>query len=154
MVKKCPQCNVDNGDNAIFCSSCGTRLSGARPGIMGGKPVPSGSASRVNIGFVMTIIGGFLVVLGSLILPWVLNFLGISIPWGPPVLPVWVLVGSGVILGLFVILSSVLIYMPGYEGIGGILAIVFSILSIMVLGGLIFGTILGLLGGLMAILKK
>lgn len=57
-------------------------------------------------------------------------------------------------MGLFVILSSVLIYMPGYEGIGGILAIVFSILSIMVLGGLIFGTILGLLGGLMAILKK
>jgi len=53
-----------------------------------------------------------------------------------------------------VILSSVLIYMPGYEPIGGMLAIVFSILSIMVLGGLIFGTILGLLGGLMAILKK
>ncbi len=73
---------------------------------------------------------------------------------GPPILPSWALVGIGVILGLFVILSSVLIYMPGYEPIGGMLAIVFSILSIMVLGGLIFGTILGLLGGLMAILKK
>jgi hypothetical protein len=155
MVKKCLRCNGDNDDNAIFCSSCGTRLSGARPAVVfGGKPGQSDLAARASIGFVMTIIGGFLIILGSLILPWVLSFLAISLPWGPPILPSWALVGIGVILGLFVILSSVLIYMPGYEPIGGMLAIVFSILSIMVLGGLIFGTILGLLGGLMAILKK
>jgi len=48
----------------------------------------------------------------------------------------------------------VLIFQPGFESIGGILAIVFSVLSIVVLGGFMFGTILGLLGGLMAILKK
>jgi hypothetical protein len=66
----------------------------------------------------------------------------------------WALVAVGVLLGLFMILSSVLIYMPGFEVIGGILAIVFSVLSLMVLGGLIFGTLFGLLGGLMAVLKK
>jgi hypothetical protein len=69
-------------------------------------------------------------------------------------MPSWAPVLIGIGLGMFVIMSSVLIYMPGYEALGGILAIVFSILSIMVLGGLIFGTILGLLGGLMAVLKK
>jgi len=154
MVKKCLRCNADNDDNAIFCSSCGTRLSGARPGILGARPAATELAARASIGFVMTIIGGFLIVLGSMILPWILSFLGISLPWGPPILQPWALIGIGVVLGLFVIMSSVLIYMPGFETIGGILAIVFSILSIMVLGGLIFGTILGLLGGLMAILKK
>jgi len=154
MVKKCLRCNADNDDNAIFCSSCGTRLSGARPGILGARPATTELAARASIGFVMTIIGGFLIVLGSMILPWILSFLGISLPWGPPILQPWALIGIGVVLGLFVIMSSVLIYMPGFETIGGILAIVFSILSIMVLGGLIFGTILGLLGGLMAILKK
>jgi hypothetical protein len=155
MVKKCLRCNADNGDNAIFCSSCGTRLSEARPGIMGGKPVPLGSASRVSIGFVMTIIGGFLIVLGSLALSYVSTFIwGFATPPWFATMPSWAPVLIGIGLGMFVIMSSVLIYMPGYEGIGGILAIVFSILSIMVLGGLIFGTIFGLLGGLMAILKK
>jgi hypothetical protein len=110
--------------------------------------------SRVSIGFIMTIIGGFLIVLGSLVLPWILGWMMISIPWGPPIIPMWALVATGIVLGLLVILCSVLIYMPGFEGIGGILAIVFSILSLMVFGGLIFGTVLGLMGGLMAIMKK
>lgn len=155
MVKKCLRCNADNDDNAVFCSSCGTRLSGARPGILGRAVAPSSDiGSRASIGFIMVIIGGFLIVLGSLLLPWILTFLGVSLPWGPPVVPMWVLVAMGVVLGLFVILSSVLIYQPGFESIGGILAIVFSLLSIMVLGGVLFGTLLGLLGGLMAILKK
>lgn len=155
MVKKCLRCNADNDDNAVFCSSCGTRLSGVRPGILGRAALSSTDVgSRASIGFIMVIIGGFLIVLGSLLLPWILTFMGISLPWGPPVVPMWVLVAMGVVLGLFVILSSVLIYQPGFESIGGILAIVFSLLSIMVLGGVLFGTLLGLLGGLMAILKK
>lgn len=154
MVKKCLRCNADNDDNAVFCSSCGTRLSGARPGIIGARPAISTDLSRASIGFIMVIIGGFLIVLGSLVLPAILSFMAIGLPWGPPTLPMWALVAVGVLLGLFVILSSVLIYMPGYEVIGGILAIVFSVLSLMVLGGLIFGTLFGLLGGLMAILKK
>ena len=154
MVKKCLRCNADNDDNAIFCSSCGTRLSGARPGILGPRPATAELAARASIGFIMAIVGGFLIVLGSLVLPAILTFLAITLPWGPPILPMWALVAVGVLLGLFVILSSVLIYMPGFEVIGGILAIVFSVLSLMVLGGLIFGTLFGLLGGLMAILKK
>jgi len=155
MVKKCLRCNADNDDNAIFCSSCGTRLSGARPGILGARPATAELAARASIGFVMTIIGGFLIVLGSLGLSYISGYI-----WGTPVppwftgMPIWAAVAVGVVFGLFVIMSSVLIYQPGFESIGGILAIVFSILSIVVLGGFLFGTILGLLGGLMAILKK
>jgi len=155
MTKKCLRCNADNDDNAIFCSSCGTRLSGARPGILAGKPAGFELASRASIGFVMTIIGGFLIVLGSLGLSYISSYVwGSSVPPWFTSMPSWAPMLIGIGLGLFVILSSVLIYMPGYEVIGGILAIVFSLLSVMVLGGLIFGTILGLLGGLMAVLKK
>jgi len=155
MVKKCLRCNADNDDNAIFCSSCGTRLSGARPGILGARPGAAELAARASIGFVMTIIGGFLIVLGSLGLSYISIYI-----WSTPVppwfagMPTWAALGVGVVFGLFVILSSVLIYQPGFESIGGILAIVFSVLSIVVLGGFMFGTVLGLLGGLMAILKK
>ncbi len=83
MVKKCLRCNGDNDDNAIFCSSCGTRLSGARPGVFVAKPGQGDLTARASIGFVMTIIGGFLIILGSLILPWVLSFLAIGLPWAP-----------------------------------------------------------------------
>jgi len=154
MVRKCLRCNADNDDNAIFCSSCGTRLSGARPGVFGRPPTVELGA-RASIGFVMAIIGGFLIVLGSLGLSWISNYI-----WAAPVppwftgMPLWTAVAIGVIFGLLVIMSSVLIFQPGFESIGGILAIVFSVLSIVVLGGFMFGTILGLLGGLMAILKK
>jgi len=158
MVKKCLRCNADNDDNAIFCSSCGTRLSGARPGILGARPAAAELAARASIGFVMTIIGGFLIVLGSVALPLVSEKIwgvGWTLPpWLQGFMPTWAAVAIGVLLGLFVIMSSVLIYLPGFEVIGGILAVVFSILSILFLGGLVFGTMLGLLGGLMAILKK
>ncbi len=155
MVKKCLRCNADNDDNAIFCSSCGTRLSGVRPGILGARPVTAELAARASIGFVMTIIGGFLIVLGSLGLSYISAYIwGTSVPPWFAGMPVWAALGVGVIFGLFVILSSVLIYQPGFESMGGILAIVFSVLSIVVLGGFMFGTVLGLLGGLMAILKK
>jgi len=155
MVKKCLRCNADNDDNAIFCSSCGTRLSGVRPGILGARPVTAELAARASIGFVMTIIGGFLIVLGSLGLSYISAYIwGTTVPPWFAGMPVWAALGVGVIFGLFVILSSVLIYQPGFESMGGILAIVFSVLSIVVLGGFMFGTVLGLLGGLMAILKK
>jgi len=118
-------------------------------------PPPRELAVRASIGFVMTIIGGFLIVLGSLGLSYISAYIwGTTVPPWFAGMPVWAALGVGVIFGLFVILSSVLIYQPGFESIGGILAIVFSILSIVVLGGFLFGTILGLLGGLMAILKK
>ena len=134
-------------------------MSGARPGMWGRSPgaVTPGDlgASKAGIGFIMTIIGGFIIVLGSFLLTFISLFL-----FGTP-LPPWLMpigaaaaIGMGVVFGLLVILSSILIYQPGYEMIGGILAIVFSILSLVVLGGVLFGTILGILGGLMAIMKK
>jgi hypothetical protein len=59
------------------------------------------------------------------------------------------------ILALVVIAGAILIYMPGYEVIGGILVLVFSIVSLFfTLGGLIIGMILGIVGGALGIAKK
>ena len=44
--------------------------------------------------------------------------------------------------------------MPGKEVIGGILVIIFSILSIVIGGGFIIGLILGIIGGILGLAKK
>jgi hypothetical protein len=48
MVKKCLRCNGDNDDYAVFCSSCGTRLSGMRPSILRDRPVTTEVATSVR----------------------------------------------------------------------------------------------------------
>jgi hypothetical protein len=44
--------------------------------------------------------------------------------------------------------------MPGKEIIGGIIVLIFSIISIVALGGFIIGMILGIIGGILGLLKK
>jgi len=61
----------------------------------------------------------------------------------------------GLILGILVIVGAILIYMPGKEVIGGILVLVFSIISLFfTAGGLFIGLILGIIGGALGIAKK
>ena len=61
----------------------------------------------------------------------------------------------GLILAILVIIGAVLIYMPGKEVIGGILVLVFSVISLFfTLGGLGVGLILGIIGGILGIVKK
>jgi hypothetical protein len=61
----------------------------------------------------------------------------------------------GLVLAVVVIIGAVLIYMPGKEVIGGILVLVFSIISFFfTAGGLFIGLILGIIGGALGIAKK
>jgi hypothetical protein len=46
------------------------------------------------------------------------------------------------------------IYIPGKETFGGILAILFSLFSIIIGGGFIIGLILGIMGGILGLAKK
>jgi hypothetical protein len=50
--------------------------------------------------------------------------------------------------------GAVLIYMPGKEVVGGIIVLIFSLLSIIVGGGFYLGLVLGIIGGILGILKK
>lgn len=64
------------------------------------------------------------------------------------------LAAVGLIFAFLVIIGAILIYTPGKETIGGILVIIFSILSILVGGGFFIGLILGIIGGALGLAKK
>jgi len=63
--------------------------------------------------------------------------------------------GLETVLGLLVIIFGVLLYaMPEHHVVLGVLVLVFSIVSLIGLGGLIIGFILGLIGGALGIAHK
>jgi hypothetical protein len=59
-----------------------------------------------------------------------------------------------IVLAIPIIMGSFLIYSPGKETIGGILVLIFSILSLFTGGGFVAGFILGTVGGILGLLKK
>lgn len=59
-----------------------------------------------------------------------------------------------IILGILVLIGAYLIYSPGNEMAGGIIVLVLSVLSILTGGGFLAGFILGIVGGVLGILKK
>ena len=64
------------------------------------------------------------------------------------------LAAVGTIFAILVIVGAILIYVPGKETIGGILVIIFSILSIVIGGSFLIGLILGIIGGALGLAKK
>lgn len=61
----------------------------------------------------------------------------------------------GVVTGLLVIVSGVMMYVqPKQHVIWGVLALVFSIVSILGFGGLFLGLLLGVVGGILGIVFK
>ena len=61
--------------------------------------------------------------------------------------------GAAVLFAVLIIAGAYLIY-SGEEAVGGIIVIVFSALSIFVGSGWLIGLILGLVGGILGLLKK
>ena len=121
---------------------------------------------RAITGFIISLVGGIIILAVSLymtaMMAWMaslisdfayyggLNGLDFGGFFGAVALVYGVI---GLILGLLVIVGAVLIY-KRKEVVGGILVIVFSVLSIIAGGGLIVGLVLGIIGGILGILKK
>jgi hypothetical protein len=61
--------------------------------------------------------------------------------------------GIAVVFAVLIIVGAYLIY-SGAEMTGGVIAIIFSVLSIFVGSGWLIGLILGVIGGILAIVKK
>jgi hypothetical protein len=116
-------------------------------------------AKRATAGFILSLIAGIIDAITALIIIGFGSFLveiesyfGISQIVGFAVTTVGA-IGLG--LAILVIIGAALIYMPGYEIIGGILVLVFSLISwFFTRGGLYIGLILGILGDLLGITKK
>ena len=64
-----------------------------------------------------------------------------------------VLGAIAVVFGIVIIVGAYLIY-TGMETVGGIIVLIFSVLSIFVGSGWLIGLILGVIGGILGLLKK
>ena len=112
---------------------------------------------KATVGFIISLIAGILILINGLLFVGIAGIVG-SIP-GMDVIPgiTEMIAGFatvGLIFAIIVIIGAILIYMPGKEIIGGILVLIFSILSIFIGGGFLIGLILGIIGGILGILKK
>lgn len=118
---------------------------------------------KATAGFIISLIAGILILINGLawfaLRSFVSSFMPIGVPGVGDVAAAaeatLALLGAiGVIFGIIVLVGAILIYMPGKEVVGGILVLIFSILSIVSFGGFIIGLILGIIGGALGIAKK
>ena len=119
---------------------------------------------RATAGFAISFVAGILIVLNGLafialqsLLNSVIDFIQmpVTIPGLGFAQSVFATIGAiGLVFGIIVIVGAFLIYMPGKEIIGGIVVLIFSIVSIVALGGFFIGLILGIIGGILGLLKK
>ena len=59
-----------------------------------------------------------------------------------------------VVFAVLIIIGAYFIFNPGTEVVGGIIVLIFSAFSIIAGGGWLIGLILGIIGGILALLKK
>ncbi len=112
---------------------------------------------RAKIGFIVSLIGGIFILLAGLWLFGMVSALSgfAGVTFSGLLGAIGVMYGVlGIVFGLIVILGAVLIYMPGKEIIGGVVVLIFSLVSIVAGGGFFIGLILGIIGGILGMLKK
>lgn len=113
---------------------------------------------KATAGFIVSLIAGIFILINAIIIVVGAAFIEDIIGVVPELsLLTGMLAGVAAVAFIFaglVIIGAILIYMPGKEKIGGILVLVFSILSIFFGGGLFIGMILGIIGGVLGLMKK
>jgi hypothetical protein len=119
---------------------------------------PVSNSRRANLGFAFSLVGALLIFLRGLVRMIrgdVITFIGsdefkmrflAGIAYN-------VLGGIAIIFAITIIFGAILIF-NNMEVAGGTIVIIFSLLSILVGSGWLIGLILGLIGGILAILKK
>ncbi len=130
------------------------------------------SGEKPTIGFILSLIGGCLVLICSAIILAAVPFaVTQAITMVPSVMPseaeatveavkglittaVYGLFTFGLVSGVLVIIGGLLGYLKGKTTLGGILSIVFGLLSIAGGGGFLIGLILSIIGGALLIAKK
>jgi hypothetical protein len=112
---------------------------------------------RATAGMVVSIIGGVIVLITALaillLFPWfsaLLGWLGLGFLIGYGL----ILVMIGIVAGILMIIGGALIYLPGKERAGAAIVFIFSIVSLLVLGGFIVGAVLGIVGAALGFAKK
>ena len=123
------------------------------------QPPASASPKRATIGFVISLVAALIILAQGIVRIFrgeAIAFLG-SDELRRRVLAGLALEAVGVIaiaFAILILLGAFLIYSPGKETVGGIIALVFAALSMITGGGWLIGLILGIAGGILGLLKK
>jgi uncharacterized membrane protein YidH (DUF202 family) len=130
------------------------RLSGADK-----KMQRSTETKRAIIGSIISLLAGLLILIQGIVrlvrAEWALDFGFGEIPrrfFGATFLTTRGI--FAVVFGIIVLLGAFLISRPGKEMAGGILVLVFSAMSIIAGGGFLVGFVLGVIGGILGLVKK
>jgi hypothetical protein len=120
---------------------------------------PSVKPKRASIGFVISLVAAVLILAQGV----VRIFRGEAIVFlGSEGLRRRVLAGLtlqvvgviAIVFAILILLGAILIYSPGKETVGGIIVLVFAVLSVLTGGGWLIGLILGIVGGVLGLIKK
>jgi hypothetical protein len=119
------------------------------------QPAAKGKSSAP---FILSLIGGiFILINGVLIaaLGGIITAMSSAVPGMEGILGATGIVMAvvGLALGVLVIVGTVLMRNPAKAKMGAILVIVFSLISLVIGGGFLIGTILGVIGGALGLKK-
>ncbi len=117
---------------------------------------PPPPRKKAVAGFIISLIAGVLILINAIMVFAMMSFIfGMAGSIMPGLgLAVELMGAMGLIFSIIVIVGAIMIYSPGREVAGGILVLIFSILSIIIGGGFFIGLILGIIGGALGIAKK
>ncbi len=119
---------------------------------------PASLPKRATLGFILSLIGGMLILLRGVVRITVgdlITFVGSDEVRHRFLagLALNIIGGIAVVFGILIIIGAYLIY-NRMETAGGVIVIIFSVLSIFVGSGWLIGLILGLIGAVLAFFKK
>lgn len=119
---------------------------------------PASLSKKASLGFVLSIVGGILILLRGIVrivVGDVITFAGSDEVRHRFLagLALNVIGGIAVVFGIIIIIGAYLIY-SRMEAAGGAIVLIISLLSIFVGSGWLIGLILGVIGGILALLKK
>ena len=113
-------------------------------------------AKRAVYGYSSSIVSGILVLINGIVLAAVGSVVSGIIPamWSGLASTATAALGAvGIVFGILILIGSGLTYYRR-ERAGGVLTLIFSILSVAVGGGFIIGEILGIAGGSLSVARK
>jgi hypothetical protein len=119
----------------------------------------STETKRAVIGFIISLLAGLLILIQGIVrlvrAEWALDFGFGEIPrrlFGETFLTTRGI--FAVVFGIVVLVGAFLMYRPGKEMAGGIIVLVFSAVSIIAGGGFLVGFVLGVVCGVLGLVKK
>ncbi len=113
-------------------------------------------AEKPTAAFVLSLIGGILILLGAIVVMVLASVIGSFMVIGGADPNIAYLYGAvGLIFAILVLVGAVMLWMkPQQHVMWGVVVLLFSLFSIITSGGFFIGLILGLVGGILGIVWK